>query len=137
MTENNILEFPSFDNNNGILTMFQSVLVNSDNKLPFEIKRVLVMKGMGKGDSRGGHTHHKTRQVLFAISGSCVVDLDDGKNKSSVMLDKFNKGVLLEPYVWHTMKDFSDDAVLLVLANSEYDEKDYIRSYEDFLKFIV
>lgn len=136
MNQNNLLDFPFFDNKKGLLTMIQSVLVDADKKLPFEIKRVLVMKGMDTDDARGGHTHHKTRQVLMAISGSCVVDLDDGKEKTSVSLNKFNQGILLEPYVWHVMKDFSKDTMLLVLADTEYDEADYIRDYDDFLKFL-
>lgn len=134
MNQNNLLDFPFFDNKKGLLTMVQSVVVGAENKLPFEIKRVLVMKGMDVGDARGGHTHHKTRQVLMAISGSCVVDLDNGKEKTSIVLNKFNQGVLLEPYVWHVMKDFSKDTILLVLADTEYDEADYIRNYDDFLK---
>lgn len=136
MNQNNLLDFPFFDNKKGLLTMIQSVVVDAENKLPFEIKRVLVMKGMGMDDARGGHTHHKTRQVLMAISGSCVVDLDNGKEKTSVSLSKFNQGILLEPYVWHVMRDFSKDTILLVLADTEYDEADYIRDYNDFLKFL-
>lgn len=106
--------------------------------LPFSIARVLCMKGMKDGDVRGGHTHHKTRQILLALSGSCSVDLDNGRGeKTTVHLDTFNTGLLLEPYVWHVMKNFADNTVLLVLASTLYDERDYIRNYNEFLRLVA
>jgi dTDP-4-dehydrorhamnose 3,5-epimerase-like enzyme len=125
-----IIEYKYFDSKNGTLVAFEN------NSLPFEIKRVLIIKDMKNADIRGGHTHHKTRQLLFAISGSCTVTIFDGKNKDTVRLDSFNKGILLEPYVWHTMENFESGTVLLVLADSIYNEKDYIRNYDDFLVFV-
>lgn len=131
-----ILDFPFFDSANGMLAMFQGKAARAEKKLPFNIKKVLVMKGMKPKDIRGGHTHHKTRQILFAISGSCIVDLDNGKETAIVKLDKFNQGLLLEPYVWHVMKKYSPGTILLVLADREYNENDYIRDYNKFLKFV-
>lgn len=131
-----ILDFPVSDTKNGILCMFQGQNVQAKNNLPFEIKRVLVMKDMKPNDSRGGHTHHQTRQILFAVTGGCVVQMDNGKEKDSVKLNKLNQGILLEPYVWHVMKDFEPGTILLVLADTEYDETDYIRDYNEFLKFV-
>lgn len=129
-----ILEFPLFGGNNGTLS---ALFGNGKPEiLPFEVKKVLLMKDMKEEDVRGGHTHHKTRQVLFAVSGSCVVDLDNGKEKASVKLDSFNKGLLLEPHVWHVMRSYSENTVLLVLANLEYDEKEYVRDYQEFLKLV-
>lgn len=117
--------------------MIQSAKVGEKGLLPFPIKRVLVMKEMHTGDVRGGHTHHVTRQILFAISGSCMVDLDDGQTTGSIRLDSASTGVLLPPYVWHVMRDFSPGTVLLALADTEYDEKDYIREYDEFLRCIT
>lgn len=128
-----IIRFPYFDTKNGVLTMFQE----SDGKsfgLPFTVKRVLVTKDMRGEDKRGGHTHHKTNQILVCISGGCTVDLDDGSKKDQVVLDKHNEGLLLYPYVWHVMHSFKPDTILLVLADTLYDEKDYIRNYEDFIQ---
>ena len=122
------LDFPSSDTKNGILGMFQNV--------GFDIKRVLIMKKMKEGDKRGGHTHRKTRQILFAINGGCIVDLDNGNEKDSIKLDKFTKGILLEPLVWHVMKNFEPETILLVLAYMEYNEEDYIRDYDEFLKSV-
>ena len=132
----NIFELPSFDTKNGILMMAQNLTSNAKGALPFDIQRVLVMKGMSLGDIRGGHTHHKTRQILFAVSGSCTVDMDNGHEKWSVTLDTFHKGIVLEPYVWHVMRGFTVNTILLVLADSQYDESDYIRDYEEFLDFL-
>lgn len=102
--------------------------------VPFDIKRVLVMKGMKPGDIRGGHTHRKMQQVIFAISGGCFVELDNGKEKENVRLDSFNKGLLLSPFIWHVMRDFEPHTILLVFGDGEYDEKEYIRNYDHFLE---
>ena len=130
-----LIEFPAARGKNGELLMIQGSNIGiGKNKLPFPIKKVLVIKNMKMGDVRGGHTHHRTKQILFAISGSCTVELDNGSKKGRVKLKAFNKGIVLYPYVWHWMRDFSSDAVLLVLADTAYNEKDYIRNYEDFIQ---
>mgnify|MGYP001578098491 FL=1 len=106
--------------------------------VPFQIKRVLCMRGMTGDAIRGGHTHHKTRQILLALSGACTVDLNNGRGeKTTVRLDALNTGLLLEPYTWHTMKNFADNTVLLVLASTLYDERDYIRNYNEFLSLVA
>lgn len=129
-----LIDFPSFDTKNGILTMIQKGETNND-ALPFEVRKVLVIRGMKEDDARGGHTHHITQQLLFCISGSCTVNLDNGKEKKTVVLDKPDQGLLLYPYVWHTMENFNDQTILLVLADTPYDEKEYIRNYDDFIRY--
>lgn len=128
----NLLSFPSFDTKNGVLTMFQGADSVGDSSLPFAIQRVLVMKDMSPRDIRGGHTHHATRQALFAIAGACTVTLDNGAEKTTVRLEAWNEGIFLPPYVWHVMADFAPGTILLVLADTAYDEKDYIRDYDEF-----
>lgn len=131
-----LAKFSFSKSKNGNLLMLQSADVRRKaNKLPFEIKRVLVLTSLNKM-RRGGHTHHKTNQILFALSGCCTVDLDNGYEKTTVKLSKFNSGIFLYPYTWHVMRDFAKGTILLVLADSEYDEKDYIRNYKQFLKCI-
>jgi dTDP-4-dehydrorhamnose 3,5-epimerase-like enzyme len=125
-----LIDFHSSANKNGTLTMFDRKTV------PFDIKRILTMHSMNENDIRGGHTHHITHQILICTKGQCVIDLDNGKEKKSITLSSPTQGIVLYPYVWHYMRNFKDDAILLVLASTDYDEKDYIRSYEDFLKFI-
>lgn len=138
--ENNyyeMLTYPAFDTKNGILTALQNIETGSEHALPFNTKRVLVMTDMKEDDVRGGHTHHRTNQILFAVAGACSVDLDNGTEKTTVRLDAFNTGVLLKPYVWHVMKDFAPGTVLLVVADTEYDEDEYIRDYETFMKLVA
>ncbi len=125
-----LIPFPSSDTQNGTLFMYQE----EPDAIPFVAKRVLVMKGMKKEDARGGHTHHRTQQVLVALQGGCTVDLDNGSEKAQVTLATADTGLLLSPLVWHTMRDFEPDTILMVIANTLYDEKDYIRSYEEFQK---
>lgn len=130
-----IIKFPSFDTKNGVLTMFQYG-ADWEKSVPFLVRRTLLTRDMKEGDIRGGHTHHKTNQILICVSGSCTVNLDNGIEKAQVKMDKYNEGLLLRPYVWHTMQDFTKDTILMVLTDMEYDEADYIRSYEDFLNFL-
>lgn len=130
-----IIDVPSFAKGKESLTMYESH-VSEVKRIPFSIKRVLVIQGMKPGDQRGGHTHHKTHQILFCIKGSCTVSVDNGKRKKTIQLTRNDQGIYLFPYVWHTMQDFLGDAVLLVLANTPYKEKDYIRNYDDFLSLV-
>jgi len=128
-----ILAFPLSDTKNGELTMFQTA-GSASKKVPFPIRKVLVITGMKGKDKRGAHAHFKTKQILVALRGGCIVELDDGKRKSRVRLSKQNEGLLLYPHVWHVMRDFKPNTTLLVIADTTYDEKDYIRDYAQFLK---
>ena len=104
--------------------------------IPFEIKRVYYISDTKKGVTRGFHAHKKLKQILICVNGSCKIGLDNGKEKEEVLLDKPNVGLYLESGMWRTMYDFSEGAVLLVLASELYDESDYIRDYETFLKYM-
>ncbi|OGG53771.1 hypothetical protein A2851_02485 [Candidatus Kaiserbacteria bacterium RIFCSPHIGHO2_01_FULL_53_29] len=105
-------------------------------KVPFPIRRVLAITGMKGKDHRGAHAHFKTKQILVALRGGCTVELDDGKRKSHVRLNKQNEGLLLFPHVWHVMRDFKPNTTLLVIADTAYDEKDYIRRYAQFSRVV-
>lgn len=104
--------------------------------IPFDIKRVYYIFDNKNGIRRGLHTHKKLRQVLISISGSCKILLDDGIKRTDILLDSKDKGLLVEPFIWHEMYDFSPDSILMVLASDFYDESDYIRSYQDFIKIV-
>jgi len=112
------------------------IALENSKSFPFDIKRVFYIFGTQEGVSRGNHSHYKTKQFLISISGSCKVTLDDGINKKTFNLDKPNLGLLQDPYIWGTMHDFSEDCVLMVLANDLYKEDDYIRDYDKFLEVI-
>lgn len=111
----------------------QLIALEESQSIPFEIKRVFYIYGTQKGVSRGNHSHYKTKQYLIAVSGSCKVTLDDGENKQVFYLNSPEKGLFQDALVWGCMHDFSEDCVLLVLADSCYDAKDYIHDYQGFL----
>ena len=110
----------------------QLIAIEAVRDIPFEIKRIFYIYGAQPNTLRGQHAHHKTRQYLIAVSGSCNVTLDDGKQRITYSLHQPDIGLLQEPLVWGTMHDFSHDCVLVVLASEHYEENDYIRNYAHF-----
>ena len=103
--------------------------------IPFAIKRVYYLFNTSKDVRRGFHAHKDLNQVVIAVRGSCRFLLDDGKERISLLLDDPTQGLLIESCIWREMYDFSEDCVLMVLANHLYDESDYIRNYDVFLFF--
>ena len=101
---------------------------------PFDIKRVYYIFDTKKGVERGFHAHINLKQIAIAVKGSCTFVIDDGKMREEIKIDNPNQGLFIEGLIWREMKNFSEDCVLVVLASEHYDEKDYIRCYEDFLK---
>ncbi|WP_438288221.1 sugar 3,4-ketoisomerase [Edwardsiella tarda] len=110
------------------------VALEEDKNIPFQIKRVYYMFNTKDGVRRGFHAHKKLQQVAIAVRGSCRFFLDDGRESVDVFLDNPAQGLLIEPFIWHEMYNFSDDCVLMVLADNLYDESDYIRDYSDFIE---
>ena len=102
--------------------------------IPFDIKRIYYLY-MVPEVARGAHAHKELQQLLIATSGSVEVIMDDGHSKKSFMLDKPWKGLLIPSGLWRDLENFSGGAVLMCLASEGYDEKDYIRDYDEFLKF--
>ncbi len=112
------------------------VALEEFNDIPFKIKRVYYMYGTKAGVRRGFHAHKSLEQILVCISGSCKILLDDGSSKKVIYLEKPYEGLYIPNNMWREMYDFSEDAVLLVLASEVYKEEDYIRNYNDFLNMI-
>ncbi|NHB96451.1 sugar 3,4-ketoisomerase [Photorhabdus stackebrandtii] len=110
----------------------QLISLEANKNIPFEIKRVYYIFNTKSGVSRGFHAHKELKQVLFAVKGSCRILLDDGKATEDMILDQPQKGILIDSFIWREMHDFSEDCVLVVLANQHYDESDYIRDYKAF-----
>ena len=115
----------------------QLVSLEEYNDIPFRIKRVYYMYNTAEGVVRGKHAHKKLEQILVCISGSCKIKLDNGKETKVVVLEKPYEGLYVSNDMWREMYDFSQDAVLVVFASELYDESDYIRDYEEFLRFIA
>ncbi len=114
----------------------QLVALEEFKDIPFKIRRVYYMYDTVKEVTRGYHAHKSLQQILICIHGSCKILLDNGNEKKIVPLEKPYEGLYVANNMWREMYDFSEDAVLLVLASELYDEDDYIRNYEDFLEFV-
>lgn len=114
----------------------QLVAIEEIKDIPFKIKRVYYMYETKKGVRRGYHAHKKLEQILICIHGSCKVLLDDGEDKKIVSLEKPYEGVYVSNNMWREMYDFSDDAVLMVLASEIYNEEDYVRDYNQFIEMV-
>lgn len=125
------IQFPVLGDERGQLYVMEGA-----RNIPFDIKRAYYLVGTLKGVSRGFHAHKELEQIAVCVSGSCKMLLDDGIQRTQVILDEPNKAICIDKMVWHEMHDFTEDCVLLVLASDYYDESDYIRSYEDFLKSV-
>ena len=114
----------------------QLVALEEFKDIPFRIKRVYFMYDTKEGVVRGHHAHKTLEQILVCIHGSCKILLDNGTEKKIVPLERPYEGLYIANNIWREMYDFSSDAVLLVFASELYNEEDYIRNYDDFLKFI-
>ncbi|EOI3463026.1 FdtA/QdtA family cupin domain-containing protein [Cronobacter dublinensis] len=110
------------------------IALEEQKNVPFSIKRVYYMFDTQQGVRRGFHAHKQLMQLAVAVRGSCKFLLDDGVSQEVISLDDPSQGLLIEKMVWHEMFDYSDDCVLMVLADDLYDESDYIRDYSLFKK---
>lgn len=115
----------------------QLIAIEENNDIPFHVKRVYYIYDTNSDVTRGCHAHRSLKQLLICVHGSCKIRLDDGKESQIVLLDEPNEGIIICDTIWREMFDFSKDAVLLVLASEIYDEKDYIRDYQEFLKYVT
>jgi len=112
------------------------VALEDQRNVPFPIRRVYYLFETKSDIRRGFHAHRELKQLAIVVRGSCRFHLDDGKEKIDLLLDNPAQGLLLPPMLWHEMYDFSDDCVLMVLADGHYDESDYIRGYDEFVELV-
>ncbi len=108
--------------------------VNNGVELPFELKRTFYIYDVPGGAERGGHSHYTCHEFIIAISGSFDVTVDDGNDKYTFTLNRPNQGLLVAPGIWRTLQNFSSGSVCLALASHHFDEKDYVREYDQFLQ---
>ena len=104
-------------------------------QVPFPIKRVFYIYDVPSGKDRGAHAHKECWQLIIAASGALEVFLSDGKEEKTVMLNRPYQGLLVPPGIWAHEREFTTGALCLVLASHDYDENDYIRQYDKFLKY--
>ncbi len=124
-----ILEFGDLGDERGKL-----VVVEGDMDIPFEIKRVFYIYGSDSSVIRGQHANRDSEFVLINVSGSSKVRVDNGFEEEIIELNRPRMGLYLPTMIWKDMYDFSEDSVLLVLANTHYDGNEYIRDYDEYLK---
>ncbi len=124
-----IIELPKIAEPRGNLTF-----IEGDRHIPFDIKRVYYLYDVPGGAERGGHAHKGLHQLIVAMSGSFDMVLDDGKEKKRFHLNRSYYGLYVCPMIWREMDNFSSGAVCLVLASNLYDEADYYRNYDDFIR---
>lgn len=119
-----LIDLKTFTDARGNLTVIEKVI-------PFEIKRVFYIYGVDDS-RRGGHRHHTTIQAAICIQGACVIYNHDGNKEENFKLDRPDKCLIIDCKDWHTMFDFTPDAILMVFASEYFDQKDYI--YEPYKK---
>ena len=114
----------------------QLIAIEEMQDIPFDVKRIYYIYDTLPGVRRGFHAHRNLQQILVCVSGSCKIHLDNGFDTAEVVLDKPNVGLYISNDMWREMYDFSEGAVLLVLASQHYDEADYIRNYDAFIEMV-
>lgn len=133
MNKVKMLEFPQHGDDRGHL-----VVVEGGMDIPFEIKRMFYIFGSDSDVVRGQHANRRTEFVLINVAGKSKVKVKDGEgNEAIYCLNRPHTGIYLPTMVWKDMYDFSEDSVLLVLASEHYDNTEYIRDYDAFVKEIV
>jgi hypothetical protein len=125
-----IMELPKVHNLNGNITALENY-----KNIPFEVKRIYYMYDIPGGESRGAHAHKELEQFIIAASGSFDVTIDDGKNRRTINLNHPSRALHLASGIWRDLSNFSSGSICLVLASHKYDERDYIRLYDDYLKY--
>lgn len=133
MNKVQMLEFPQYGDEKGHL-----VVVEGKMDIPFDIKRVFYIYGSNAEVVRGQHANKKTEFVLINVAGTSKVRVKDGEGNEAIFcLNRPHTGIYLPTMVWKDMYDFSEDSVLLVLASEHYDNTEYIREYDKFVKEIA
>ncbi|WP_395049868.1 sugar 3,4-ketoisomerase [Flavobacterium sp.] len=128
LNEIQFINFPIVEDVRGNLAFIQNDI------LPFEFKRIYYLFDVPSSAFRGGHSHINQDEILIALSGSFEVVLDDGMEKMTILLNKPNIGLPIATGIWRELQNFSSGAVCLVIASDVFDEADYIRDYDEFLK---
>ncbi|WP_229864602.1 sugar 3,4-ketoisomerase [Streptomyces djakartensis] len=110
-------------------------VVEAGTTVDFAIERVYYMHGQDESSPpRGLHAHRTLEQLVIAVHGWFSITLDDGFHSTTYRLDEPGAGLYISPMVWRVLKDFSADSVALVLASQHYEESDYYRDYDAFLR---
>jgi hypothetical protein len=124
-----IIDLPMIKNPKGNLTF-----IEGGRQIPFDIRRVYYLYDIPGGEERGGHAHRALHQLIIAMSGSFDIRLDDGRAKKTVHMNRSYYGLYICPMIWREIDNFSSGAVCMALASEFYDEADYYRDYDQFIR---
>jgi dTDP-4-dehydrorhamnose 3,5-epimerase-like enzyme len=113
-----LIKLKSFSDKRGLLTVIDKVL-------PFDIKRLYYISGVTSASERGGHAHHFTIEAIFCVNGSFTVVINDGKSREEFLLNDHTQCLIIEPFDWHIMYNFSMGAILMGASSTHYDHSDY------------
>ena len=122
-----LINIPTFTDDRGAISVM-------DKELPFQVRRVFWLHHIKEGKDRGAHALLDSSEIMVAIHGSFVVDLDDIENKTSIVLDSPEKGIIIRPGIWFRTHNYANDGVSLILAEEEYARDKYTYDYEEYKK---
>ena len=125
-----IIELPKISDPRGNLSVIEEI-----KDIPFKIERTYWIYDVPGGESRGGHAYKENQELIVALSGSFDVVLDDGREKMVFSLNRSYNGLYVPKGMWREMENFSTNSLALVLSSTKYDQEDYIRDYDEFLKY--
>ena len=120
-----MIDVPSFTDERGTISVM-------DKELPFEVKRVFWLHHINEGKDRGAHALMDGSEIMIAIHGSFVVDLDDAETKTSIVLDNPEKGLIIRPGIWFRTHSYRQEGVSLILASEKFERDRYTYDYERF-----
>ncbi len=139
-----VIKIPTFANGSGCLSVLEqekdiTPVFEGSAELKqaaggFDLKRVFYIYNVREGEVRGEHANRDSRFIMFAAAGSCEVLIDNGAERESVVLGAPDKALFIDRMTWKEMRNFSKDCVLVVLADTPYNEAEYIRDYGEFVK---
>jgi len=124
-----VINLRKIENAKGNLTPVENAV-----DIPFSVERVYYLYDVPGGETRGGHAHKILEQFIVAVAGSFDVILDDGINRKTIKLNRSSYGLYVPKMIWREIVNFSTGAICLVLASEKYDEKEYIRNFDEFQK---
>lgn len=131
MTKVRVINLPKIEDIRGNLSFIEEFI-----HIPFKIERTYWIYDVPGGESRGGHAFKVQEEFIVALSGSFDVELNDGKNKRIFSLNRSYYGLYLPALTWRQMQNFSTNSLALVLSSSHFEESDYIRDYQEYLKYL-
>lgn len=125
-----IINLPKIEDPRGNLSF-----IEEENHIPFKIERTYWIYDVPGGQTRGGHAFKEQQEFIIALSGSFDVIIDDGKTKKTFSLNRSYYGLYVPKAYWRQMTNFSTNSLAVVLASTAFDEKDYIRNYNEFINY--